>query len=230
MYYDPSYIFVIIGAIIALVAQSKVKSTYSKYSRVFSRTNMTAMEAAQRILDAQGLSDVTISRISGSLTDNYNPSTRVLSLSDTVYDSTSVAAIGVAAHECGHAIQHAKGYAPLKFRNSFVPVAQIGSQLSWPCIMLGLLFGAGQFNFMVQLGIVLFSFAVLFQVVTLPVEYDASSRALRILENNGILYEEETKKAGKVLNAAALTYVAATANAIIQLLRLIYIFGGRDRD
>lgn len=230
MYYDPTYIFVIIGAIIALMAQSKVKNTYSKYSKVASRTGMTGAMVAERILSAYGIYDVSIQMIAGNLTDNYNPKDKVLSLSQGVYNGTSIAAAGVAAHECGHVLQHAEGYAPLKFRNSIVPAVQIGSNLSWPLILLGLFLGAGSSNFLVQLGIALFSFVVVFQLVTLPVEYNASSRALRILENNGILYEDECYRAGKVLNAAALTYLAAAANAIIQLLRLLYIFGGRNRD
>lgn len=230
MYYDPSYIFVIIGAIIALFAQMKLKGTYAKYSRVFSRGGMTGAMAAEMILRNKGITDVTIQAIPGELTDNYNPKTRVLSLSNGIYNGTSVAAVGVAAHECGHAIQHHEGYGPLNLRNTIVPVVQLGSMASWPCIMLGLLFGGGQFNSMVQLGIILFSLVVLFQLITLPVEFDASSRALRMLVNSGILYEEEKEGAAKVLRAAAMTYLAAAANAIIQLLRLIYIFGGRDRD
>ena len=170
---------------------------------------------------------MSVQRVSGKLTDHYNPSTKVLNLSESVYGSASVAAIGVAAHECGHAIQHARGYVPLSLRTALVPVANIGSQLSWIFIILGIIFSFNQT--LITVGIFMFSAAVLFQLVTLPVEFNASSRALRELESNGILYREEVAQTRKVLSAAALTYVAAAASAILQLLRLILLFGGRGR-
>lgn len=230
MYYDWTYLFVVIGAIIAMAASSKVKTTYRKYAKVGSRIGITAAEAAERILHSEGIYDISINHIAGELTDNYNPRTNEISLSDAVYNSTSIAAIGVAAHECGHAIQYAKGYAPIKWRNAVLPLANIGSRLSWPLIIIGLIFSFTEQSFLVSLGIFLFSFAVLFQLITLPVEFNASNRALKILVSGGILYEEERDGAANVLKAAAMTYVAAAANAIIQLLRLIYLFGGRSRD
>jgi Zn-dependent membrane protease YugP len=179
------------------------------------------------ILQSNGINDVSVQRISGKLTDHYNPSTKVLNLSESVYGSTSVAAIGVAAHECGHAIQHARGYFPLSLRTALVPVANIGSQLSWVFIIVGAILSFNQT--LITIGIIMFSAAVLFQLVTLPVEFNASARALEQLESNGILYRDEVSQTRKVLSAAALTYVAAAATAILQLLRLIILFGGRDR-
>ena len=173
------------------------------------------------------INDVSVQRISGKLTDHYNPSTKVLNLSESVYGSTSVAAIGVAAHECGHAIQHARGYFPLSLRTALVPVANIGSQLSWVFIIVGAILSFNQT--LITIGIIMFSAAVLFQLVTLPVEFNASARALEQLESNGILYRDEVSQTRKVLSAAALTYVAAAATAILQLLRLIILFGGRGR-
>ncbi len=225
---DPTYILIIIAAIISLIAQFLVSSTFSKYSRVGSARGISGAQAAEMILRNQGIYDVTIRRVSGKLTDHYNPGNKTLNLSDSVYDSTSVAAVGVAAHECGHAIQHAKGYAPLSIRSALVPVANIGSQLSWVFIMLGVVLSFNQM--MITIGIIMFSAAVLFQLVTLPVEFNASSRALRELEGNGILDRNETGQSRKVLVAAALTYVASAATAILQLLRLIILFGGRRRD
>lgn len=228
-YFDPTYILVIIGVVISLWASAKVKSTYSKYSRVRSMSGLSGAQAAGRILQSAGLYDVRIEHISGNLTDHYDPKTRVLRLSDTVYGSASVAAIGVAAHECGHAIQDAQEYAPLRIRNTLVPVANFGTQAAWPIILIGLVFGSSQF--LLNLGILLFSLGVLFQLVTLPVEFNASSRALQILGDSGILYGEEIGKTKKVLSAAAMTYVAAAAASILSLLRLILLFGGRrDRD
>ena len=176
-----------------------------------------------------GSFDVTVQPVSGKLTDHYDPRTKVVKLSDSVYNATSVAAIGVAAHECGHAMQHNEGYGPLRFRSALVPVANFGSQLSWPMILLGILFG-GLGSPLVQVGILMFSLAVLFQLVTLPVEFNASSRAVRLLDSQGILSGEEVDGTRKVLKAAALTYVAAAAGSILQLLRLVILFGGRDRD
>ena len=227
MYWDPTYILVIIGMVICLLASARVKSTYAKFNRVRSHSGITAAEAAEKILHGAGIYDVEIRHISGDLTDNYDPSNRVLNLSDATFRSSSVAAIGVAAHECGHAIQDAINYAPLNIRSAIVPAANIGSQLSWPLFIAGLIFSIRP---LVTLGIVLFSLAVLFQLVTLPVEVNASSRALKMLESTGILGTDEKKGARKVLTAAALTYVAALAASILQLLRLIILAGGRDRD
>lgn len=227
-YFDPTYILVLIGVVISLWASAKVRSTYSKYSKVRSMSGLTGAQAAERILHSQGLYDVRIEHISGSLTDHYDPKNRVLCLSDAVYGSSSVAAIGVAAHECGHAVQDSEDYAPLRIRNSLVPVANFGTAAAWPIIVLGLIFGSSQF--LVNLGILLFSLGVLFQLVTLPVEFNASGRAVQILGNTGILYGDEIGQTKKVLSSAALTYVAAAAASILSLLRLIILFGGRDRD
>ena len=226
-YFDPTYILIIIAAIISLIAQWRVNSAFSKYSRVASMSGMTGAQAARMILQSNGINDVSVQRISGKLTYHYNPSTKVLNLSESVYGSTSVAAIGVAAHECGHAIQHARGYFPLSLRTALVPVANIGSQLSWVFIIVGAILSFNQT--LITIGIIMFSAAVLFQLVTLPVEFNASARALEQLESNGILYRDEVSQTRKVLSAAALTYVAAAATAILQLLRLIILFGGRDR-
>ena len=189
-FWDPTYFLVIIGALICMIASARVKTTFNKYSRYRSRTNMTGKEAAQRVLRSAGIMDVTVRHVSGSLTDHYDPRNKTLNLSDSVYDSTSVAAIGVAAHECGHAIQHQKDYAPLSIRSAIVPVANIGSTLAWPLIIIGLLFSSATGSFLIKLGIICFSLAVLFQLVTLPVEFDASRRAVNILGSTGILSEE----------------------------------------
>ena len=226
--FDPTYILVLIGVIISLWASAKVKTTYAKYSRVRSMSGMTGAQAAERILYSAGIYDVRIEHVRGDLTDHYDPRNRVLRLSDTVYGSTSVAAIGVAAHECGHAVQDQKDYAPLRIRNSLVPVANFGTMAAWPIIILGLIFGAS--SFLINLGILLFSLGVLFQLVTLPVEFDASRRAIEMLGSQGILYGDEVGQTKKVLSAAAMTYVAAAAAAILSLLRLLILFGGRDRD
>ena len=227
-YYDPTYMLIVISALISLFAQFLVNSRFSKYSRVRSRSGMTGAQAAERILQSQGIYDVAIQRVSGKLTDHYDPRNKTLNLSDAVYASTSVAAVGVAAHECGHAIQHARGYAPLSFRSALVPVANIGSQLSWLFIILGIFFGGS--HTLIMIGILKFSAAVLFQLVTLPVEFNASGRALKLLSETGILQKDEVSDTRKVLSAAALTYVAAAATAVLQLLRLLRLFGGNDRD
>ena len=228
-YFDPTYMLVIIGAVLCLWAQARVSSTYSKFSRVQSRTGMTGAQAAQRILQMSGIYDVRIEHVGGSLTDHYDPGHKVLRLSDSVYGSTSVAAIGVAAHECGHAVQHHKGYAPLKIRTALVPAANIGSRAGIPLIFLGVLLGMNQL--FIQIGIWVFALAVLFQVVTLPVEFNASGRALAMLGDYGMLERDEAAGCRKVLKAAALTYVAAAASALLQLLRLVLLFGGsRSRD
>lgn len=229
-WWDPTYILIIIGAIISLIASARVKSTFNKYSRYRSMSNMTGAQAAERILHTAGIYDVSICHVSGNLTDHYDPKRKTLNLSDSVYNSASVAAVGVAAHECGHAIQHQKNYAPLSVRSAIVPVANIGSQISWPLILIGLFFTSNTGTLLINLGIICFSFAVIFQLVTLPVEFNASSRALRILGDTGILNSEELPKTRKVLSAAALTYVAGAAAAILQLLRLILLFGGRNND
>lgn len=230
-YFDPTYILIVIGMVICLVAQAHVNSTFKKYSRVQSNSGLTGAQAAKRILESQGIYDVTIQHIAGELTDNYNPRNKVLSLSSSTYNSTSVAAIGVAAHECGHAIQHDRGYAPIAVRNALVPFANWGSRLSWILIIVGMIFyGQGTGQTMIDIGIFAFSLAVLFQLVTLPVEFNASGRAIKVLESTGIFGTSELKCTKKVLGAAAMTYVAATASSILQLLRLVILFGGRRDD
>lgn len=228
--FDPTYILVLIGAVICMIASARVKSTFNKFSGYRSMSGMTGAQAAERILHAAGIYDVTIQHVSGHLTDHYHPGKKTLNLSDSVYNSTSVAAIGVAAHEVGHAIQHQQGYAPLSLRTAIVPVANIGSSISWPLILFGLLFSSESGAFFINLGIICFSFAVLFQLVTLPVEFNASSRAMAMLSSQGILRQEELPYTKKVLSAAALTYVASAAASILQLLRLVLLFGGRRRD
>lgn len=204
-----------------------MKSTFNKYSRVRNHSGMTGREAAEQVLRGAGIYDVRVEHISGDLTDHYDPRTKVLRLSDATYNSTSVAAVGVAAHECGHAIQHATGYAPLKIRGALVPVANFGSTIAWPLILIGLLFSSQSSMLFLNLGIIAFSLAVLFQIVTLPVEFNASSRAIRILGSSGMLYEDEVDATKKVLSAAALTYVAGAASAILQLLRIILLANSR---
>nr|WP_024835992.1 zinc metallopeptidase [Clostridium sp. 12(A)] len=228
-YYDPTLIFVIIGALLSLVASARVNSTYNKYSKVRSMSGMTGAEAAKRLLNSQGIYDVQVRPVSGQLTDHYDPRSKTVNLSDSVYDSTSVAAIGVAAHECGHAMQDNTGYVPLKLRGAIVPVANIGSQAAFPIILLGFFIG-GVGSPLVNIGLILFSVAVLFQLVTLPVEFNASSRAIHLLGEVGILGSEELGNTRKVLGAAALTYVAALAATVLQLARLVFLFGGRRQD
>lgn len=226
-YFEPTYILVLIGAVLCLWAQARVSSTYKKYSRVRSRSGLTGAAAAQKILQMSGIYDVRIEHVRGELTDHYDPADKVLRLSDSVYGSSSIAAIGVAAHECGHAVQHDKGYAPLSIRTALVPVANIGSRAGIPLILLGALLGMNQL--LIQIGIWVFALAVLFQVVTLPVEFNASGRALAMLGDYGMLERDETSGCRKVLSAAALTYVAAAASAILQLLRLVLLFGNNRR-
>lgn len=231
-YMDWTYILVLIGALLCMAASARVNSTYRKYARVRSMSGMTGAEAAQRILYQNGIYDVQVEHVRGSLTDHYDPSAKVLRLSDSVYGSNSVAAIGVAAHECGHAVQHQQNYAPLKIRSALVPVANIGSRLGLPIVILGVIFG-GAGSLLAQIGIWVFSAAVLFQIVTLPVEFNASNRAMHMLSQYGILGQQEVGHVRKVLGAAALTYVAAAASSILQLLRLVLLFGdrgGRNRD
>jgi len=221
--FDWTYTLLIIGMLLSLAASAKLKSTFSYYRRIRSASGLTGAETAKRILQAAGITDVHVRAISGSLTDHYDPRTKTVSLSEDIYGQTSLAAVGVAAHECGHAIQHAIGYAPLEFRSAIVPVANFGS----PLFLIGLFSGIRP---LVTAGIVLFSLAVLFQLVTLPVEINASSRALKMLQSTGILGTDETRGARKVLTAAAMTYVAALAASILQLLRLLILAGGRRRD
>lgn len=228
-YYDWTYLLVLIGAVICIAASGRVNRTFARYSRVASHSGMTGKEAAEQILRRNGIYDVQVIHIPGNLTDHYNPGKKTLGLSDTVYNSTSVAAIGVAAHECGHAVQHATGYVPLAIRGALVPVANIGSMAAWPLILIGLFMNGRTAIFLINLGILLFSAAVLFQLVTLPVEFNASGRAVKVLETSGMLYPDEVGSVKKVLSAAALTYVAGAAAMILQLLRLI-IIGGRRRN
>ena len=235
MYFDWTYIFVVVGALLCTWANSRVSSTYSKYVKVRAASGMTGAEAAERILRNSGIHDVQIQHVSGNLTDHYDPSSKVLRLSDSVYDSRSVAAIGVAAHECGHALQHKEGYGPLKLRSMLVPAANLGSKLGLPLVLLGLALGfafelpGGGYFSLAQIGVWVFSLAVLFQVVTLPVEFNASSRALKMLQSYGIMREDEVDDCKNVLGAAALTYVAAAASSILQLFRLVLLSNRRRR-
>lgn len=229
-YWDPTYILVVIGAVICMIASARVKGTFNKYSQLRSMSGMNGAQVAQRVLQAAGIYDVQVRHVSGSLMDHYDPRTKTVNLSDPVYNATSVAALGVAAHECGHAIQHAKSYAPLSIRSALVPIANFGSMLAWPVILIGLLFNTRSSGLIIDIGILLFSAAVLFQLVTLPVEFDASRRALVMLRTQGILADDELKYTRRVLKSAALTYVASAAAAILQLLRIILITNGRRRD
>lgn len=224
---DWTYILVIIGALLSMAASTMVNSTYQRYARVASRTGMTGAETAQRILMMNGVTDVSVQHIKGTLTDHYDPSKKVVNLSDATYGSRSVAAIGVAAHECGHVMQHHEGYAPLSIRTALVPLANIGSNVGIWVVMLGLVLGLSET--LTNIGILLFSFGVLFQIVTLPVEFNASHRALKMLVEYGILDESENAQTRKVLQAAAMTYVAAAASSVMQLLRLIILSNNRRR-
>ena len=226
-YYDPTYILVLIGAVLSLWASATVKSTYNKYSRVYSYSGLTGAQAAAQILRQAGIYDVRIEHVSGNLTDHYDPKARVLRLSDSVYGSNSVAAIGVAAHECGHAIQDQEDYVPLRFRSAFVPVANLGTQVAFPILLLGVFLGSS--HFLIQVGLLCFFFGVLFPLITLPVEFNASGRAVRILRETGMMSDDELSKTKKVLSAAAMTYVAAAAASILSMLRLIILFGGNRR-
>lgn len=228
MFWDSTYLIILPAIIFALIAQIKVKSTFSKYSNEHNQHGYTAREIARKILDNNGLYNIQIENVSGNLTDHYDPSANVIRLSDTVYNSTSVAAIGVAAHEVGHAIQHAQEYTPIKIRQAIIPITQIGSNLAVPLVLVGMLFSA--LDWLVPVGIFLYAGVVLFQAVTLPVEFNASSRALKTLDENVILYKGEIKMAKKVLSAAAMTYVATMFSALMSLLRLILLSNrGRRR-
>jgi len=226
-YFDYYYLVLIIPAmLVAMIAQAKMSGTFSRYSKVRSARGYTAAQVARQILDENGLQGVRIEGVRGSLTDHYDPTSNTVRLSDSVYNSTSIASIGVAAHEVGHAIQHAQHYAPLKLRSAIIPITNIGSRLAIPLILLGFLFS----ETLVTVGIILFSTVTIFQLVTLPVEFNASNRALITLETDGFLYDEELDGARKVLSAAALTYVAALLVAVAQLLRLVLIANNRRRD
>ena len=225
-YFDSTMIVLIPAIILAMYAQSKVKSTYEKYVRIASQKGYTGAEAARAILDRNGLTDVRIEHIRGTLSDHYDPRTRVLRLSDMVYRGNSISSSAIAAHEVGHAIQHARDYAPLRFRNAIVPVVNFASNLSWLFILAGLFLS---FTGLIDIGIILFTGSVVFQIVTLTVEFNASSRALDELESVGVLTREEIPHSKKVLDAAALTYVAATATAVAQLVRLL-LLRERSRD
>ena len=229
-YYDPTYLLLIIGAVISLIASARVQSTFNRYSRVSSMRGITGAQAAEMILRYNGITDVTVRRVSGNLTDHYNPMKKVVNLSDSTYGSTSVAAIGVAAHECGHVLQHAQGYLPITIRSLLVPVANFGSSISWILILAGLFIRSDSSQLLINIGIFAFSLAVLFHIVTLPVEFDASRRALKQMTDCGILYENEVSGSKKVLGAAAMTYVASAIASILQLLRLVLLFGGRRDD
>ena len=230
--FDWTYLVLVLPCVLlSLWASANVNSTFNKYSKQLSIRRITGAEAARRVLAANGVHGVRIDRVSGNLTDHFDPKTNVIRLSDSVYDSASTAAIGVAAHEAGHAVQYAQGYGPIKLRAAIIPITNIGSKLAMPLILIGLLltFAEGFSFFFVYLGIACFGLSLIFQLVTLPVEFNASRRAMVAIEGSGLLTEEEQKGAKKTLKAAALTYVAATATALAQLLRLILIFGGRRR-
>ncbi len=225
-HFDPTYILVLIGAVLSIIASARVNSTFNKYARVRSMSGMTGAQTAEAILRSRGIYDVQVEHIRGNLTDHYDPSKKVVRLSDSVYNATSVAAIGVAAHECGHVMQHHEKYAPLNIRTMLVPAANIGSKLGIPIVILGLILGSN--SLLINIGIWVFSLAVLFQIVTLPVEFDASRRALACIEQYGIVTSDERAKSAKVLRAAAYTYVAAAAASILQLLRLVMLSGRRS--
>ena len=236
LFWGDTTILVLIPAMIfAFWAQIRVNSTFKKYARVPSRRGLTGAEAARRVLDANGLRHITIERVHGHLTDHFDPTAGVIRLSDATYASTSVAAIGVAAHEAGHAVQHAEGYVPIKVRSAIIPLTRFGSFLAMPLFLIGLLMGGGSYLgygigtiFMVT-GILFFSFSTLFQLVTLPTEFNASARAMKALEDGGLLAADELPAAKATLSAAAMTYVAALATSLASLLRLILIFNNRRR-
>lgn len=227
-FWDPTYIIIIPAIILSIYAQGKISMTYNKYSEVYSRAGYTGAQAARAILQANGLYDVRIEPVAGNLSDHYDPRDRTVRLSEGVYSGNSLASLAVAAHETGHAIQHANGYFPLQLRSTFVPVANFGSSLGPVLILIGFFMPA--FNWLLQIGILAFSLAVIFQLITLPVEYNASHRAMALLQSNGMLAQDEVKGARRVLSAAALTYVAAALTAVLELARFIIIAQGRDRN
>lgn len=225
-FYDSTYILVIIGIIITMIASSNVNHTFNKYKKIKSTKNITGLDAARYILKTKGYNDISIKRTAGSLSDYYNPMKKQIALSDSTINDSSVAAIAVASHECGHVIQYKEGYVPLKIKSFIVPVVNLSSRLAFPMILIGILLSYNQT--LIDFGIVLFSFVLIFQIVTLPVEFDASKRALRVLKESYMLNETELTYAKKVLHAAALTYVAAVLATSLQFLRLILLFGRRD--
>lgn len=228
MFYDSTMILLIPAILLSLYAQAKISSAYGKYSEVYSRSGYTGAQAARAILQANGLYDVRIEPVAGRLSDHYDPRDRTVRLSEGVYHGNSLASLAVAAHETGHALQHASGYFPLQLRSTFVPVANFGSSLGPILILVGLFMPS--FDFLLRIGILAFAFAVIFQLITLPVEFNASSRAMGLLQSQGMLSQDEAKGARSVLNAAALTYVAAALAAVLQLARFIIIAQGRSRD
>ena len=231
--YDWTYIVLVLPfVLLSLLASASVKSTFQKYSKVFSRRGLTGAQAAERVLRANGVTNVRIEQVSGELTDHYDPRTNVIRLSDSVFGSTSVAAIGVACHEAGHAVQYAQSYGPIKLRAAIIPITNLGSKLAMPLILVGLLleFLGGISTIFVAAGVICFSLSLVFQLVTLPVEFNASHRAIAAIDQGNILYDDELSGAKKTLRAAAMTYVAATALALMQLLRLVLIFSRRSRD
>lgn len=225
-YFDPTYILVILAFVLTMFASFGVKSTFNKYNEVYSRRGLTASEAARKILDANGLYNISIERIAGELTDHFSPKENVIRLSDSTYNSTSVAAIGVAAHECGHAVQHQVGYVPIKIRNSIVPIVNVGNTLSMPVFIIGIILGIGP---LAMAGAILFGLVLIFQVITLPTEINASKRAMKTLESMSLLDDDELKGAGKTLTAAAMTYVAAVAATALQFLRFVMLANRRRR-
>lgn len=226
-YWDPTYILVVFAMLLSMFASFGVNATFNKYKKVKTQRGITGKDAARRVLDMNGLQHIRIERVSGNLTDHFDPRAGVIRLSDATYDDTSVAAVGVAAHEAGHAVQHAVGYVPIKVRNSIVPVVNIGNALSMPLFIIGLILGATGLSY---LGVLLFSLTLVFQVVTLPVEFNASRRAISILDESMMLYEDEIGPAKKVLKSAAMTYVAAVAATALQLLRFLLILNSRRDD
>lgn len=231
--FDMTYLYIVLPCLLlATLASAKVNSTFRKCSKQISMRHITGRDAAERVLRANGVSNVRIERVSGNLTDHYDPKSNVIRLSDSVYDSASTAAIGVACHEAGHAVQYAQQYFPIKLRAAIIPVTNIGSRLAMPLILLGVLFGVGgAYSYtLVYIGIACFSLSLIFQLITLPVEFNASRRALLAIEDTQLLTDEEQKGARKTLTAAAMTYVAAVAVAAAQLLRIILLFGGRRRN
>ena len=233
MYFDWTYIVLVLPAVFfALWASARVNSTFAKYSKQRVYCGMTGAQAARMILDANGLNDVRIERVSGNLTDHYDPRSKTVRLSEGVYDAATTAAIGVAAHECGHAVQDAQDYAPLRIRNAIVPITNIGSQLAMPLILIGILFSyaGAMFTTVAYVGVACFALSTLFQLITLPTEFNASNRAIAALESDGALSREELAGSRRVLSAAALTYVAALAVSLMQLLRLVLLVRRSDRD
>ena len=231
--FDWTYLCLVLPCMIfALIASAKVKTTFNKYAKQFSRRNLTGQEAARQVLAAHGIYNVRIEQVAGKLTDHYDPKANVIRLSPEVYGSTSTAAIGVACHEAGHAVQYAQEYGPIKLRSAIIPVTNIGSKLAMPLILLGIILNfLGEVSYaFIYIGIICFALSLVFQLITLPVEFNASRRAIKTIENSQMLYEDEIKSAKKTLSAAAMTYVAATAVALAQVLRLIMIFGRRSRD